>query len=407
VIGAVAFILLNAQIPDARDAYAAAGKLLREPGFGVANQIRYRQLEDLPATLPKGLSLTMTPLEVVRWQSKTLEEILRLVEKGNDLPYSPPQIVDTTAADFPELATQKGIAKAMADYAWLKISEGRSSEATKILVATEAMGSRGEGETLIHYLVAVAIDAIMLAVVNEFLPVFTPADWDRIESLAARKIADVDLLGRVIEGEFNNSLRYYDLMRTDIPAPDLLTTDEENNVKEFTDPVTKAYFKSLTKDRWNSIIDNFIAQKRSTVAGLKQALGRPESEWKTQLGDSNAKAPKIIRNDSDMVLALAAAFTLPSFDAAVFKSRAQLRLLLLHGRVRKYFWNHRKYPDSLKDVATVAEVFDPLSRKPFVYEKLENGYKLVSSGRPGLVGEVALKYRRPPGSPNDRADGPP
>ncbi len=409
VIGAIAFVLVSGQVPDARDAYAAAGKLLSDPGFSVATQIRYHQLEELPATLPKGLSLTMTPLDAVRWQSKTLEEIFRLVQKGNDLPYSaPPQSTDvTTAADFPELALQKGIAKAMADYAWLKLSDGKSSDAVKIIQTTEGMSDRGAGESLIHYLVAVAIDAILLAVVNEYLPVFTPADWERLESIASRKIADVDLLGRVFEGDFNSSLKYYDLMRTDIPTPDFLSSDEENNVKEYGDAVTKAYFKGLTKERWNAIIDNFIGQKRNAVAALKQGLRRPESEWKTQLSDENAKSPKVIRNDSDMGVALNITLFVPNFDQAVFKNRAQSRLLLLHGRVRKYYWNYRKFPDSLKDVATAAEIFDPLSRKPFVYEKLETGYKLVSSGRPGLIGEVALKYRRAPNSQTDRADGPP
>ncbi len=409
MIGVIAFVLVSGQVPDARDAYAAAGKLLSEPGFAIATQIRYHQVEDPPATLPKGLSLTMTPLEAVRWQSKTLEEILRLIQKGNDLPYSPAVQAreDTSAADFPELALQKGIAKAMADYAWLKLSEGKSSDAAKIVQATEGMSDRGAGESLIHYLVAVAIDAILLAVVNEFLPVFTPTDWDRLEAIASRKIADVDLLGRVFEGDFNSSLKYYDLMRTDIPTPDFLSSDEESKPKEFTDATTKAYFKGLTKERWNAIIDNYIEQKRNTVAALKQGLRRPESEWKTHLYDENLKSPKVIRNDSDMGIALKILLSDTNFDQAVFKNRAQSRLLLLHARVRKYFWNYRKFPASLKDVATAAEMYDPLSRKPFVYEKLDGGYKLVSSGRPGMIGEVALKYRRPPNSQSDRADGPP
>ena len=409
MVGALAFVLLNAQIPDARDAYEAAGKLLRDPGVTAATRIRYHQLDNLPVTLPKGLSLTTTPLEAVRWQSKALAQVLEIVQKGNDLPYAPEgtRPNDVSAFSFPELAVQKEIAKAMTDFAWLKISEGKSDEAVQALLATEAMSFRTADFSLIHYLVNVAVEAIIQAFVNDFLSVFTAKDWDQLIAMSARRLSDVDLLGRVFEGDLKGSEENFLLMRKDLPNAALFRDDSGDSKKKLDDPITAAYFKALTPARWGVILDRFMQERRNQVQELKGRLREPEANWNFALVDPNAKEPKVIRSDSDVVQALTLTLASAAPDAVIFKSRVQFRLLLLHGRVRKYFWNHRKYPDSLKDVATAAENFDPLSRKPFVYEKLETGYKLASSGRPGLIGEVALKYRSPPNVQNDGADGPP
>ena len=409
MVGALALFLLSPQIPDARDVYAAAGKLLRDPSIEIATRIRYHQLDNVPSTLPKGLSLTTTPLEAVRWQSKTLAQVLAMVEKGNDLPLSPPPppTIDSVVGDFPDIAAQKQIAKAISDYAWLKVSEGRSAEATQALVATEEMAFRTADESLMHYLVSVAIESIVLAFVNEFLSVFTPSDWEKLETISNRRLADKGLIGRVYEGELKQSMVFDEYLRKDLPSKDILTSATDGDSDEFNDAVTRSFFKSLTKERWLAILDRVAQKKRMAVDGMKLVLTGPESEWKFAEPESEEKLPKVIRMDSDLVRHLSATFAARVMAVPLFKSRVQYRLLLLHGRVRTYFWNYRKYPDSLKDVATAAEIFDPLSGKPFVYEKLETGYKLVSSGRPGLIGEVALKYRRPPNSQNDRADGPP
>jgi hypothetical protein len=301
----------------------------------------------------------------------------------------------------------RSIAKSMVDYAWLKLSEGKSSEAVRALLATDTMSCRFNDESVLAYLVATAIDSILLSLVNDFLPVFTISDWDRLEGLATRRIADTGLIARVYESEFKFSSVFDAEMRKELPDAGLLQNVEEEEDKEYKDLVTVAYFKALTMPRWQAIVDRLVHLRQLKLAAIKQGLNRPEAEWTTRHNEDESEVPKVIRSDSDVVRGLANLFSLSQLDVPVFRSRAQFRLLLLHGRINRFRWNHLRYPDALTDVATDAEAFDPLSRKAFVYKKMENSYKLVSTGREGLIGEVALRYRRPPATGNIREDGPP
>jgi len=406
---ASAALIIGFQVPDAREAYSAAAALLRQDAFAIASKIRQGQTTDLPAKLPPGLSATMTPLAAIRWQSKVLGNALALVEKGNNLPYSPPPppTIDSIGGDFATYAGHRSLAKSMVDYAWLQLSEGQPSEATRALIATASMSSRSKDESLIAYLVSSAVDSILLALVNNFLPVFTPKDWDRLERMAADQIADSGLFVRIYENEFKLMSVFDAEMRKELPDAGLLqdTDDEESNA--FKDPVTLAYFKTLTMPRWQAILDRVVNLRLQRLNVIKQRLRGPESEWTFNHSQDGSDFPSVIRNDSDVVQNLSDHSAFSSLDVPAFRSRAQFRLLLLHGRINRYRWNHLNYPNGLTDVATEVEIFDPLSRKQFVYQKLETGYKLVSSGREGLIGEVALKYRRPPGTANDREDGPP
>jgi len=402
-------LIFGFQVPDAREAYSAAAALLRQDGFAMASRIRNGQTADLPPKLPAGLSASMTPLEAIRWQSKTLGEVLVFVEKGNNLPYAPPPppTIDSVGGDFAISTGMRSIAKSMVDYAWLKLSEGKSSEAVRALLATDTMSCRFNDESVLAYLVATAIDSILLSLVNDFPPVFTISDWDRLEGLATRRIADTGLIARVYESEFKFSSVFDAEMRKELPDAGLLQNVEEEEDKEYKDLVTVAYFKALTMPRWQAIVDRLVHLRQLKLAAIKQGLNRPEAEWTTRHNEDESEVPKVIRSDSDVVRGLANLFSLSQLDVPVFRSRAQFRLLLLHGRINRFRWNHLRYPDALTDVATDAEAFDPLSRKAFVYKKMENSYKLVSTGREGLIGEVALRYRRPPATGNIREDGPP
>jgi len=409
VVLASAALIIGFQVPDAREAYSAAAALLRQDGFSMASRIRYGQVTDLPQKLPPGLYASMTPLEAIRWQSKTVGEVLVFVEKGNNLPYAPPPppTIDSVGGDFAVNVGTRSIAKSVVDYAWLKLSEGKSSEAVRALMAIDTMSCRFNDESVIAYLVATAIDSILLSLVNDFLSVFTISDWDRLERLATRRIADTGLIARVYESEFRFSSVFDAEMRKELPDAGLLQNVEEEDDKQYKDPVTVSYFKALTMPRWQAIVDRLVHLRQLKLAAIKQGLNRPEAEWTTRYNEDESEIPKVIRSDSDVVRGLSDLFSLSPLDVPIFRSRAQFRLLLLHGKINRFRWNHLRYPDALTDVATDTEAFDPLSRKAFVYKRLDSGYKLVSSGREGLIGEVALKYRRPPGAATDREDGPP
>jgi hypothetical protein len=84
---------------------------------------------------------------------------------------------------------------------------------------------------------------------------------------------------------------------------------------------------------------------------------------------------------------------------ASIRIRTQLRLLRLHAWVLGYRWEHDRLPTRLSDAVPNGAHIDPANGEPFEYVTTPEGYRLVSTGRPGL-GEVALRYRRPTTAPN-------
>lgn len=406
---AIAALTCSFRVPDARDAYAAAYEVLRQDGVSIANRIRQGRTQDLPKKLPPGLNATMTPLAAIRWQSKSLVKVLILVEKGNNLPYEPPPppTLESSATNFPILASARSIAKAMNDYGWLKLSEGKSSEAVRALEATSRMCYRSADESIASYLSAVGVENTLLGQVNSFLAEYSLADWVRLEQLAAQRILDTALYGRILDNE-NEMFAVFDVeMRKELPTAALLQSSSDEESTEFKDAVTEAYFRALTMPRWQKIVDQVAHLRRSRFESMKQSLLGPESDWTFRSPDDPSIKPKVIRSDADVVRALADVSFLTPLEVIILRSRAKFRLLSLHGKINRYNLNRRRYPNELKDVASEAERYDPLSSKPFVYQKLKNGYKLVSAGRKGITGEVGLEYGWPPSTAKEGKGGPP
>jgi len=295
----------------------------------------------------------------------------------------------------------------MNDYGWLKLSEGKSSEAVRALEATSRMCYRSADESIASYLSAVGVDNTLLGQVNSFLPEYSLADWVRLEQLAARRILDTALYGRILDNE-NKMFAVFDAeMRKELPTSALLQSSSDEESKEFKDAVTEAHFRALTMPRWQKIVDQVAHLRRSRFESMRQSFLGPETDWNFRSPDDLSKLPKVIRSDADVVRALADVSFLTPLEVIILRSRAKFRLLALHGKINRYNLNRRRYPNELKDVASEAERYDPLSRKPFVYQKLKNGYKLVSAGRKGITGEVGLEYGWPPSTANEGKDGPP
>ena len=403
------FALLATQAPNARESYSAAAKLLRTDDFAIAERIKNQDLEDLPSPLPAGLAPSMTPLDVVRWEQKTLAEVLSRVEKGNQIPFAAATapVAGTLGSAFPDLADHKQVARALVDYGWLALSEGQSQLAVRAILAEQGMSARFADGAVINYLVSVTIQGLTTGFVSEFLPSFTPTDLDRLEALATQRLADRLLLRRVYLGELNYVRGFQRDLREKSPSVSLVVGDLPPESSAFNDPTTTKYFATLTPSRWQQVVDRVSATILRRVNQITSTLDGPESDWAFHGSDPDVKSPVVIRTDDDLEAALLSNYAVFSLDPVVFRSRAQWRLLLLHARIRKYFWNHRRYPDALTDVATKAEIYDPLSRKPFIYEKRDYDYRLVSAGRPGVIGEVALRMRRSSGLAGGRAEGPP
>ncbi len=131
----------------------------------------------------------------------------------------------------------------------------------------------------------------------------------------------------------------------------------------------------------------------------------PESQWPL-VAEEPAPEPMLTDSPESITQALVP-FLIP-FGAqggmASVRARTQLRLLRLHAWVLAYRWEHDRLPSTLRDAVGDEAAVDPVNLEPFEYTVNPSGYRLVSKGR-GALGEVALRYVRPPSQ--ERGDAPP
>ncbi|HWA82554.1 MAG TPA: hypothetical protein VG820_03910 [Fimbriimonadaceae bacterium] len=125
---------------------------------------------------------------------------------------------------------------------------------------------------------------------------------------------------------------------------------------------------------------------------LVQLLSGPESQWYTQAGDQpDLYAP--VQSVDDFVRYEVGMFGASGSLATLVRERAQMRLLGLHARVIDYRWRHNALPRTLKDVASPAQIKDPISDEDFAYEPNADGtYRLYSKGNK-QTGTIELRYK--------------
>ena len=78
-----------------------------------------------------------------------------------------------------------------------------------------------------------------------------------------------------------------------------------------------------------------------------------------------------------------------------------MRLLALTAHIHRYRFHHGRLPNTLQEGIGDAEI-DPLTLKPFIYErKSDFEFRLASRGTKAL-GEIDLKYTRPTQTNEDK-----
>jgi hypothetical protein len=243
----------------------------------------------------------------------------------------------------------------------------------------------------------------VLGVIQDNMSLFSRTDWDAFEKFAAIRLVDRSLIGRV----YLNNLKFMRSLIEQMPREYRRQAAEKSSgaaPKEIGDAmISPAYNKMLTEARWKSLLFKLDVYYSRALAEIQNIDKMPEAQWKFVIPALNVVEPKVVHNDQEMVRVLVAMLRDVNIDQLVFRSRVQYRLLLLNARVRKHRLKYFRYPSELINVASKAECYDPLSRMPFIYQKLPDGYRLVSAGRPGYPREVSLANRpsrnRPKGPP--------
>ncbi|MBS1722194.1 MAG: hypothetical protein JSS66_04205 [Armatimonadetes bacterium] len=139
-----------------------------------------------------------------------------------------------------------------------------------------------------------------------------------------------------------------------------------------------------------------VSRAEELVVGHNAAIARiaatPETQWKQLLTDETTR----LDSEPNMVArGLAELFIVPAQQILrnEARRRVQLRLLKVHMMVRAYKLNAQALPVTLDVLNDQALVRDPLTGKPFVYERKGEKYELYS---PGIFdgGRIDLSIQR-------------
>ena len=127
---------------------------------------------------------------------------------------------------------------------------------------------------------------------------------------------------------------------------------------------------------------------------------RPESEWILPIDEPlEVELPSDASPEQQFFAFLEGAAGFGGVLEAAARSRTQLRLLVLTARVHRFRYHHGRLPNSLIEAVGDA-ANDPLTGKPFIFEKLSGQeFRIASKGFKKL-GEIDIVYRRQQAGPD-------
>lgn len=408
------------------DDYVRAADIVKEPEFSsyatfgagtVARLVEDKKYATNPENLKEDPSLAWTPEDEARLNlAKRLDALdylgvrremvarygkaLDFVRIGNGKPCREPEsLKDATA--FPALASFRNLVKLLVADSYVRSADGNRKGATADLIDGLTMSRRISGGSLISLLVGLACQSIMLAEAERSLPELSDADALQLIACADKSLED-RLLAKAFEGESEQLPKLLDEMLD--PEQWKGTGKTEGSGLP---PGLFEFARKLTPTQLAEVKAKIIRLGKRRLAVEVDRANSNESTWRDVKKDDSEPIEKITTLD-DFIEYLTD-LTTPVYRAvypAVLKGRAQLRLLGLHGRIIDFRWKHGRLPNTLREAVPERLCHDPMANADFVYELTETGYKLYSKGLPS-TGPVELKYRRPPGLPQDQEAIPP
>lgn len=335
----------------------------------------------------KSMSLLAVRQEAVQRFGPALE----LVRKGNLKNVYDPRSDITPETIFPELRNFKYLARLFTFESYVRFAEGNPSAGTKALLDGLVFSYNISGGCAISSLVGVATSAIVLASVEERLPMFSVSDCSRARSLAQEALKAPRQLRKALEVERKLTTSILDEV---FAKPDLLYKIAGDGDQRTTDRLKTVVAALRTHGpqeaaKWKRDVADAINQHYLTVAEL---LKRPEYQWFGAESDPDSSVPlgsdPVVKSLLESVMP----FT-PQILQAEAKLRTQFRLLSLHAAVLEFKWKSGHLPKNLGEAVTSAESQDPLANAPFHFEPHGSSYRLYSQGNTA-TGPIELKYRR-------------
>ncbi|MCC7229994.1 MAG: hypothetical protein IT203_06340 [Fimbriimonadaceae bacterium] len=355
----------------------------------------------------------MTRLEVWREASKRYGAALEYLAKGVRKKIWDPREKFSVTSLFPEFAYMKSVAKLADIAAFVAFADGKSLQGTKYLLDSYQLGVSLESGTLISNLVGIAIESIALAGIERHLDAISRADAALIEATVPNLLAGPPRILKCLEIEQQLMMQSIaDALTGKDPASDAIGASGD---KEGGWSALEIQIRALSPQQRSALLQRTRSRIEQALIPERKKYSGPESGWvppPTNQQSSDAEEEQTFRAPASPTafvdeLTDSSIYVFSQAGSAAAKSRTQLRLLGLSAAVIRFKWDTGKLPTNLVEAVKPELVKDPLSGEDFVYERQGAwGFRVYSKGVPG-IGEIGLKYRRPPSTGSMSTEPPP
>jgi len=322
--------------------------------------------------------LGKTPLQIRRLLYKDFGRALELVRIGNAKPIFPTRPI-TMETLFPEYSAFRRLVKYGVMCSDSLIADGRSGEATKVLVDLFTMAKNIQRDTLIGLLVGISCESIVMASIQNHMEHLSEVDWRYLESSSREFLSSANPIPQIISIEVS----FLDVLKKEPKEALLSFVNAENSSTRAKGVIAR--MQTMSRAEASDLVQDAITEIKTYSQLVIRTMDSPESEWGnvpdlTDTSDATWVAQQIQPDYRNVLNAYA-------------RIRTQVRLLRLHSLVQMYRWHWNELPKSLEIITDPKERFDPLSQLDFVFEVKGSGYRIFSKGSK-VTGEIELVYRR-------------
>ena len=366
-----------------------AGEILENPLAQVYADWTPHASPDTDASPEESALIThlnaLSPLDVRREEMRRFGRALDLIRQGNAKGAYDPRVEIGPETLYPEYASFKRVAKFATRAATVYAADGRTDRAVDLLLDVLVFADNTSRSVLIANLVGSASLSIAFAAFDDLLPRLSRTDAVKIERGVETLLARPTAARAVLPAETRMTVAGLRLAFEQSGRTDELFSDDEGRLNPSRKRMADE-FAAMSRSEREAMFRRIVEQIGGRDALIDRTLAGPERDWidgAKEIEASRADEPATL--DDAMMAWLVPDYM--GFVTVALRTRAQLRLLALHARLLQYRWDYGRFPER-------SNVSDPLTGKPFVYERRPDGtIRLASKGIPE-TGEIELRYRR-------------
>ncbi len=318
---------------------------------------------------------------------------------------------------FPVVGGAREVARALAMREYVQFADGRVGDAMDTTRDGLRLAYAVSGHSTLSWLVGNAVSAIVTFELARHFDQLSERDCDRLYQLAKEWLKTASPLPGVLERERKTALNELQKM-SGKSGKEIVGTYRQRAAggEEEPDDETKAQIAqvvALDAPAIQQMIDRAVAQVNKSYAEATADLEKPY--WKHHAPETPDKTSPKAESGPVFVEALTETMTmaLTTISETMMERQAritaQARLLGCHALIRRYKWEHNRWPGALADLNPGDLATDPYNGEPFVYKPSEASYVLESVGPlatdedgkpiPGVHKPVRLAPERRPAQP--------